>query len=134
MTPGAPSDGQVVPGFTAAITGTVNALALNGNALYAGGSFKSVKSFGGTKDHAIARLNATTGAVDPAFKFTLGGTVSGTLQVERMSLTPTAPRWPSPAPSRPSTASPPPGSRSSRPAAAWAGRRTGQLVRSHFCR
>jgi Ricin-type beta-trefoil lectin domain/Domain of unknown function (DUF5122) beta-propeller len=88
VAPGAPSDGQVVPGFTAAITGTVNALALNGNALYAGGSFKSVKSFGGTKDHAIARLNATTGAVDPAFKFTLGGTVSGTLQVERMSLTP----------------------------------------------
>jgi hypothetical protein len=87
VTPGEPSDGQVVPQFKAAITGTVNALALNGNALYAGGSFNSVKFFGGTKDHAIARLNATTGAVDPAFKFTFGVPVNGALKVERMSLT-----------------------------------------------
>ena len=86
VTPGQPTDGQSVPGFAAQMGGTVHNLALSGSALYAGGKFKTVD---GVNQKAIARLDATTGARDRAFKFTLGSPTSGaTLQVQAMSLTP----------------------------------------------
>src|SRR5579859_3367380 len=87
VTPGLPTDGQLVPGFAGQTTGVVRALALDGgNALYAGGPFTKVD---GVKERGIARLNATTGAVDPSFKFTLGNPITGTsLEVEQTALTP----------------------------------------------
>ncbi|HEY3734201.1 MAG TPA: ricin-type beta-trefoil lectin domain protein [Streptosporangiaceae bacterium] len=87
VTPGQPTDGQTVPGFNAQMGGGhVRNLALNGNALYAGGTFKTVD---GVKLKGIARLNATTGALDSSFQFTLGTpTVGASLQVQAMSLTP----------------------------------------------
>ena len=42
VTPGQPTDGQVVPGFAAPLSGTVHALALGGNALYVGGNFRTL--------------------------------------------------------------------------------------------
>jgi Ricin-type beta-trefoil lectin domain/Domain of unknown function (DUF5122) beta-propeller len=84
--PGQSDDGQLVVGFGAQVTGTVTALAVNGTALYAGGSFSKVdgKSYKG-----IARLNATTGAVDSTFQFTLGDAIPKTaLGVNTMSVTP----------------------------------------------
>ena len=41
------------------VTGTISTLAVNGNALYADGSFSKVNS---KNDKGIARLNASTGA------------------------------------------------------------------------
>lgn len=86
VTPGQSTDGQVVSDFNAQLDGSVHNLAVNGNALYAGGTFHTVD---GVSQRAITRLNATSGAEDSSFAFTLGSPVSGTtLQVEAMSLTP----------------------------------------------
>ena len=85
VAPGQGSDGQVVSGFTGQTTGTVYALALNGNALYVGGSYTKVD---GTAQKGLARVNATSGALDSSFKFTIGTPISGTsLKVEVMSVT-----------------------------------------------
>jgi hypothetical protein len=86
VTPGLPTDGQVVPTFAGHTTGTVNAIVLQGNALYVGGSFSAID---GAKQHGIARLNATTGAMDTSFKFTISNAITGTaLSVNTMSVTP----------------------------------------------
>jgi hypothetical protein len=85
VTPGQSTDGQVIPAFGAQASGTVSDLALNGGALYAGGAFKKVD---GVKAHAIARLNAQTGAVDRSFSITPANPVGGTaLEVEKVALT-----------------------------------------------
>lgn len=84
--PGQSDDGHLVTGFGAQVTGTVSTLAVNGNALYAGGSFSKVD---GKSDKGIARLNATTGALDSTFQFTLGDPISGdALQVNTLAVTP----------------------------------------------
>jgi Ricin-type beta-trefoil lectin domain/Domain of unknown function (DUF5122) beta-propeller len=80
VTPGQPADGQVVPAFTGQFNKTVYALAVNGNALYAGGAFSTVN---GQPQQAIARLDATTGATDTSFQFTTGNNT----QVQAISLT-----------------------------------------------
>ncbi|HEV2450329.1 MAG TPA: ricin-type beta-trefoil lectin domain protein [Streptosporangiaceae bacterium] len=87
VTPGQPADGQLVPGFAGQATGgAVRALAFNGGALYAGGAFGQVD---GVKTKGIARLDATTGALDPSFHIVLSQPNSGAaLQVLTMSLTP----------------------------------------------
>jgi hypothetical protein len=87
VTPGQPTDGQTVASFTGQINKTVYALAFNGNALYAGGSFTTVND---QPEEAIARLDATTGATDTSFQFTVANKVwpNTTLQVQSMSLTP----------------------------------------------
>lgn len=91
VTPGQPGDGQVVPGFAAPLSGTVHALALAGNALYAGGNFRTLIKNGIPAEKGIARLDATTGAPDGSFTFTLGDPIpKDALQVEYMSLTPDA--------------------------------------------
>jgi hypothetical protein len=83
VTPGQSTDGQLVPGFAGHADGSVKALAYNGNALYVGGQFGNA----GKKQQAIARLNATTGAFDKKFAFTLGQAVSGKEpEVGQMSL------------------------------------------------
>jgi Ricin-type beta-trefoil lectin domain/Domain of unknown function (DUF5122) beta-propeller len=86
VTPGnAATDGQVVTAFTGHVNGYVRALAFNGNALYAGGQFSRADS---TAETGIARLNATTGAVDPAFGLSISTpAVSGlALKVTAMAL------------------------------------------------
>jgi hypothetical protein len=83
--PGQSDDGQLVPGFQATTVGRVNTLAINGSALYLGGAFTAVD---GHKYHQIARVNATTGAVDPSFKFTLSQPIHNGLVVNTMSVTP----------------------------------------------
>jgi hypothetical protein len=93
VTPGDTStDGQPVPGFSAQVNGTVDALVTDdNNALYAGGDFATdlpgVKSSKQQRD--IVRLNATTGAFDPTFAFTVSNPVDGReLEIETMALTP----------------------------------------------
>lgn len=85
VTPGQSTDGQVVPSFTGQLNKTVHALAFNGNALYAGGAFTTVNLHAAK---SIARLNATTGAMDASFKVTVSGKVATNtaLQVQSMSL------------------------------------------------
>lgn len=86
VTPGKSSDGQVVSGFGGQLAGYANALAFNGNALYVGGHFTSAD---GTPATGIARLNATTGALDSSFTFTLSHQISGTsLLVGTIALSP----------------------------------------------
>jgi len=87
--PGQSDDGQLVPGFSAPITGTVHALALDGNSLYAGGNYRTLIKNGIAQEKGIARLDATTGSPDGSFTFTLGNAIPhDALQVEEMSLTP----------------------------------------------
>jgi hypothetical protein len=85
VTPGTPADGAVVPAFGGQLGGTASSLALNGNALYVGGKFRSTD---GTVSSGLSRLDATTGAVDPKFPFTLSNPVSGTpLEVRTLAVT-----------------------------------------------
>jgi hypothetical protein len=95
VTTGATADGSVVTGFKASVSNTVRAMALSpdGKALYVGGQFDSVTSTtkfaNGNSVAGLARLNATTGAVDTSFGFTLGDPISGLpLKAEAMSLSP----------------------------------------------
>jgi hypothetical protein len=89
VAPGQPTDGQVVPGFAAPLSGTVHALALGGNSLYVGGNFRTLIKNGIPKEKGIARLDATTGFPDASFTFTLGDPIpKDALQAEYMSLTP----------------------------------------------
>jgi Ricin-type beta-trefoil lectin domain/Domain of unknown function (DUF5122) beta-propeller len=86
VAPGSPGDGQVVSAFAGQVQGTVNAVAYQGNALYAGGQFSSAD---GAPSTGLVRLNATTGAADNSFGFTLGSQATGTsLQVTTLALTP----------------------------------------------
>jgi Ricin-type beta-trefoil lectin domain len=89
VTPGQSTDGQVVPGFAAPLSGTVHSLALGGDSLYVGGNFRTLIKNGIPKEKGIARLDATTGFPDGTFTFTLGDPIpKDALQVEYMSLTP----------------------------------------------
>jgi hypothetical protein len=73
VTPGnASTDGQVVTGFTGHASDAVYSLAYNANALYVGGLFTTVDS---TTETGIARLNATTGAVDSTFGISVSNPV-----------------------------------------------------------
>jgi hypothetical protein len=85
VTPGQPTDGQVVPSFTGQLNQTVYALAVKGSALYAGGAFSTAN---GQPEKAIARLDASTGATDTSFHFTVANatTSHAALQVRSMSL------------------------------------------------
>jgi hypothetical protein len=89
VTPGnASTDGHVVTGFTGHAGAAVYSLAYNANALYVGGLFTTVDS---TTETGIARLNATTGAVDSTFGISVSNpvVVNGTalpLKVAALSL------------------------------------------------
>jgi hypothetical protein len=83
--PGQPNDGTQVAGFHAYTNNLVNQVALSGNALYIGGQFGSTD---GVHTTPIARVNATTGAVDKSFEFTLGDPAVNPLDVKTMSLSP----------------------------------------------
>jgi hypothetical protein len=83
--PGQSNDGTQVPGFNASTGQAVYSVAYNNNALYLGGLFGTVN---GTKDAYAARLNATTGAVDPSFSFKISDEAVGPLEVKTMSLSP----------------------------------------------
>jgi hypothetical protein len=64
----------------------VRALIRRGTHLYAGGTFTSI---GGAARGMLARLNATSGAADPNFNFTLAGPLNGgTLKVESIAVNP----------------------------------------------
>jgi Ricin-type beta-trefoil lectin domain/Domain of unknown function (DUF5122) beta-propeller len=87
VTTGPAADGSVVTAFKASVSNFVQDLALSpdGAALYAGGQFGSADS---TPATALARFNATTGAIDTAFHVTLSTPISGLpLKIESMSLT-----------------------------------------------
>ncbi|MBB6471376.1 hypothetical protein [Sphaerisporangium rubeum] len=76
------ADGAPVPGFAAPVRGgDVSTLVLAGPHLYVGGDFAAV---GRSTRPALARLDAATGAVDPAFTVTPGGGL-GTLKVHAMA-------------------------------------------------
>jgi Ricin-type beta-trefoil lectin domain len=84
----AATDGTLVTAFKGHVSNLVDELALSpdGTALYAGGQFTTADS---TAETAIVRFNATTGAVDPSFKFTLSNPENGAaLKVEAMTLSP----------------------------------------------
>jgi len=88
VTKGSSADGSVVTGFRANVSGYVRDLALSpdGKALYAGGQFSTVNS---STEHALVRLKAGSGAVDPSFSMSLGDPISGLpTKVEAMALSP----------------------------------------------
>ena len=89
VTPGTPAtDGTLVTAFKGHVSNMVDQLALSpdGTALYAGGQFTSADS---TTETGLARFNATTGAIDPSFQFTLSNPENGAaLKVESMALSP----------------------------------------------
>ncbi|MEO3869650.1 hypothetical protein ABGB18_12540 [Nonomuraea sp. B12E4] len=69
------SDGSLVPGFAPRIGGgMVTTLARQGSQLYVGGDFVSPRT-------ALARLDATTGAADPAFTITPGKPLTSVVKV-----------------------------------------------------
>ena len=84
--PGGSDDGQPVAGFSAYTDGQVTTLAYDGsNALYLGGSFGRVDGHIAN----VARVNATTGAFDSSFQFTISDPPSGrTARVETLALNP----------------------------------------------
>jgi hypothetical protein len=93
VTSGATADGSVVTGFSGSVNNYVRDLALSpdGKALYVGGQFTAVDGATSFSDGdavaGLARLNATTGALDNSFTFTLGDPISGDpVKVEAMSL------------------------------------------------
>src|SRR5215831_1416800 len=75
VTSGPTADGSVVTGFKANVSNYVRRLALSpdGTALYLGGQFSTVNGVART---ALARVNAATGAVDPAFNITLSSPIA----------------------------------------------------------
>jgi Ricin-type beta-trefoil lectin domain len=91
VTTGSTADGSIVSAFSAGVTSNsgaaVNAMALDGTALYIGGQFTKVD---GTAETGVARVNATTGALDTAFGISISGPVDSTsaLQVEGMAVSP----------------------------------------------
>jgi hypothetical protein len=87
VTTGSTADGSVVTAFKASVSNQVRDLALSPDhtALYAAGQFSSADSTAVTD---LARFNASTGALDSTFKFTLSNPASGLgLKIEAMSLT-----------------------------------------------
>lgn len=84
--PGGSDDGQLVAGFSASTDGEVTTLAYDGNnALYLAGHFGKVD--GHTAN--VARVNATTGAFDTSFHFTVSGPASGrNPKVKTLALSP----------------------------------------------
>ena len=78
--------GTRVPGFAASLAwGDTRTLVARGPWLYAGGSFSAI---GGVRRVGLARLNATTGAVDPAFDLKLAAPHLTRVKVEDMTLSP----------------------------------------------
>jgi hypothetical protein len=95
VTTGSTADGSAVTAFKPSVSNFVRDLALSpdGTALYAGGQFTSVDSAtsfsNGDAVAGLARLSATTGALDNSFPFTLGDPISGLpVKVEAMALSP----------------------------------------------
>ena len=83
--PGGSDDGQLVTGFGARTNGEVTSLAFNGNALYLAGHFGAVDG----KSANVARVNATTGAFDSSFQFTISSPPSGSnAKVKVLALSP----------------------------------------------
>ncbi|MFI7639236.1 hypothetical protein [Nonomuraea sp. NPDC049400] len=75
------SDGSLVAGFAPRIGGgMVSALVRQGSKLYVGGDFISPRT-------ALARLDATTGAADPAFAITPGGPLTDNVKVHAIAAT-----------------------------------------------
>src|SRR5579875_1802835 len=86
VTPGQSSiDGTQVAGFSASTGKTVYSVAYSNNALYLGGLFGKVN---GKNDDYVARVNATTGAIDTSFAFKITDDAVGPLEVKTMSLSP----------------------------------------------
>jgi hypothetical protein len=81
----ASTDGTVVTAFHGNVSNFVESMALSGTALYVGGQFTTADS---TSEDGVARLNATTGAVDTSFAMSISNTpASGqALKVEALSL------------------------------------------------
>lgn len=74
------ADGTLVPGFEPGIGGgMVSALARRGPKLYVGGDFIRPRT-------ALAGLDATTGAPDPAFDITPGASLTSTVKVYALAL------------------------------------------------
>jgi hypothetical protein len=95
VTTGATADGSIVASFKGSVSSSVRDLALSpdSKALYVGGQFTSVDSAtkfsNGNGVAGLARLNATTGALDNSFGFTLGDPIPGDpIKVEAMALSP----------------------------------------------
>lgn len=95
VTTGATADGSIVASFKGSVSNSVRDLALSpdNTALYVGGQFTSVDSVttfsNGKAVSGLARLNATTGALDNSFGFALGHPISGDpLKVEATALSP----------------------------------------------
>ena len=88
------TDGTIVTAFKGSVSKQVHALALSpdNKALYVGGQFtlvdgKGTFGTGGPAVQSLARLSATSGAVDNTFAYTLSHPLSGeATQIEAMAL------------------------------------------------
>ncbi len=65
--------GTVSTGFIPNVDGAINAMILRGNDLYIGGGFTTVNA---STRMSLARINATTGALDAAFNVAVTGTIN----------------------------------------------------------
>ncbi|MDS1271738.1 hypothetical protein RIF23_15690 [Lipingzhangella sp. LS1_29] len=84
-------DGRQVPEFadTTIDDGRVYGLAEQDGDLYVGGSFSSIN---GEQRQGVARLDSSTGVVDPAFDLPIGQTRAGFLRVHNLALSPAGDR------------------------------------------
>src|SRR5262249_11687330 len=64
------ADGSVAPGFAPQVVGDVRALALDGSDLYVGGDITAI---GATTRNGLAKLNASTGALDATWNPSVTG-------------------------------------------------------------
>lgn len=86
VTPGQSStDGTLVTAFHAHTSNVVEQLALSGNALYLSGKFAYTD---GVKTTPVSRVNATTGAIDKSFTFTVSDAAVDPLDIKSMTLSP----------------------------------------------
>jgi hypothetical protein len=69
------SEGRLDTGFMADADGEVNALLVNGNSLYVGGNYRNIGTTTGGKHRGVAKVDATTGAVDRNFVIKIDATV-----------------------------------------------------------
>ena len=95
VTSGTTADGSVVSGFDGNVDNQVQALALSPDhkALYVGGQFTGVDGVSAFANHTkvddVARLNASTGALDNSFAFTVGDPIAGLAdRIGAMALSP----------------------------------------------
>ncbi len=77
--------GELDPAFSASVSAQVLSIAATGDDVYIGGNFTDVSANAVT---GVAKLDATTGAIDTSLNIVLGSTIKSGQLVQRVKLTP----------------------------------------------